>query len=76
MAVAGPLVAWLRERRRRIELGEFSDAQVDGTTLGVLIDRHTVVTMVSVWGKPYMPTLVKPQHTETPNTLPVSVIAA
>jgi type VII secretion protein EccE len=67
---------WLRHRRRRIEVGEFSDAEVDGTTLGVLIDRHTVVTMVSVWGKPYMPTLVKPQHTETPNTLPVSVIAA
>ena len=70
------VAGWLRRRRRRIEVGEFGDVQVDGTTLGVLVDGHTVVTMVSVWGKPYMPTLLKPQNTETPNTLPISVIAA
>jgi len=56
-------------------LGEFSDVQVDGSTLGVLIDGHTVVMMVSVWGKSYMPTLLKPLETDTPNTLPLNVIA-
>ena len=69
------VVAWLRERRHRIELGEFSDVQVDGSTLGVLVWGHTVVTMVSVWGKSYRPTLLKPLQTDTPNTLPLSVIA-
>ena len=69
------VVAWLRERRHRIELGEFSDVQVDGSTLGVLVEGHTVVTLVSVWGKSYMPTLLKPLQTDTPNTLPLSVIA-
>ena len=69
------VMAWLRERQHRIELGEFSDVQVDGSTLGVLVEGHTVVTMVSVWGKSYMPTLLKPLQTDTPNTLPLSVIA-
>lgn len=69
------MLVWVRHRQRRLELGEFSDVQIDGTTMGVLIDGHTVVTMISVWGKPYMPTLVKPQHTETPNTLPITIIA-
>lgn len=72
---AARVVVWVRHRQRRLDLGEFSDVQIDGTTMGVLIEEHTVVTMVSVWGKPYMPTLVKPQHTETPNTLPITVIA-
>ena len=70
------LVRWLRHRKQRLALPEFSDVDVDGTTLGVLIDGHTVVTMVSVWGKPYLPTLLKVDDVETPNTLPISVVAS
>jgi type VII secretion protein EccE len=66
---------WLRRRQHRVQLGEFNDVQSGDTSMGVLIDGHTVVTMVSVWGKPYMPTLLKPQHSETPNTLPITVVA-
>ncbi|NTY62537.1 type VII secretion protein EccE [Mycolicibacterium sphagni] len=65
----------LRRREHRIEVGEFVDVDSDGQPLGVHIDGHTVVTMVSVWGRPYIPTLLRPQGSETPNTLPLSVIA-
>ena len=39
------------------------------------VDEPTLVTMVNVWGRPYIPTLLRPQGAETPNTLPLSVIA-
>lgn len=55
--------------------GEFVDIDSDGLPLGVHIDGHTLVTMVSVWGRRYIPTLLRPQGAETPNTLPLSVIA-
>ncbi len=52
-----------------------ADVTIDGTTAGVVIDRHTVATMISVWGTPYVPTLLHPHRAETPNTLPISVVA-
>ncbi|MEN4466816.1 type VII secretion protein EccE [Mycolicibacterium conceptionense] len=51
------------------------DIDSDGQKLGLRVDGHTLVTMVSVWGKPYIPTLLRPQGSETPNTLPLSVIS-
>lgn len=51
------------------------DVTVDGTAAGVVVDGHTVVTMISVWGTPYVPTLLHPRRAETPNTLPISIIA-
>ena len=54
---------------------EFVDVDSDGQPLGVRVDGHTLVTMVNVWGRPYIPTLLRPQGAETPNTLPLSVIA-
>ena len=65
----------LRHKEHRVETGEFVDVDSDGHPLGVCVDEHTLVTMVSVWGKPYIPTLLRPQGAETPNTLPLSVIA-
>ena len=73
---AGLAVGWLRHREHKIALLEdATDIEVDGTTVGMHIDGHTVITMISVWGKPYMPTLLHPQKAETPNTLPLTVIA-
>nr|VTP02291.1 ESX-1 secretion system protein EccE1 [Mycobacterium riyadhense] len=48
---------------------------VDGTTAGAVIDGHTVATAIAVWGTPYVPTLLHPHRAETPNTLPISVVA-
>lgn len=59
-----------RPRRQSI-----SDIDSDGHPLGLAVDGHTLVTMVNVWGKAYIPTLLRPQGAETPNTLPLSVIA-
>ncbi|KWX20470.1 hypothetical protein AFM11_30315 [Mycolicibacterium wolinskyi] len=64
------------QRRVEARTDRFSDVHVDGERTGVLIDGHTVVTMVALWGKPYMPTLLKPDSAQTPNTVPLSVIAA
>jgi len=66
---------WLRHRQRRVALPEGTDIEVDGTPVGVLVDGHTVITMVAVWGKQYMPTLLHPRYAETPNTLPLTVVA-
>lgn len=66
---------WFGHRRRRITLRDGVDVEVEGSPVGVIIDGHTVVTMISVWGKPYVPTLIYPQRAETPNTLPLDVIA-
>lgn len=65
----------LRHKEHRVHTGELVDVDSDGHPLGVCIDEHTLVTMISVWGKPYIPTLLRPQGSETPNTLPLSVIA-
>lgn len=54
----------------------FTNVTVSDTTqVGVLIDGHTVVTMVALWGKPYLPTLLTPDRAETPNTVALTVIA-
>lgn len=47
----------------------------DGNPVGVLVDGNTVITMVSVWGKPHIPTVLYPERAETPNLLPLTVIA-
>ncbi|MCH9729752.1 MAG: type VII secretion protein EccE [Actinomycetia bacterium] len=65
----------LLHKQHRIEFGEFVDVDSDGHPLGVCVDEHTLVTMVNVWGRPYIPTLLRPQGAETPNTLPVTMIA-
>jgi type VII secretion protein EccE len=65
----------LRHKERRVEAAEFVDVDSDGQPLGVRVDEHTLTTMVHVWGRPYIPTLLRPQGAETPNTLPLSVIA-
>ena len=66
---------WLRHRRRKSSLADGGDVEVDGAPVGVIIDRHTVITMVAVWGKQYIPTLLHARHAETPNTVPLTVIA-
>lgn len=65
----------LRHKEHRVKVAEFVDVDSDGQPLGVRVDAHTLVTMVNVWGRPYIPTLLRPQGAETPNTLPLSVIA-
>lgn len=62
-------------KQRRLALGEAIDIDSDGQLLGVRIDGHTVITMVNVWGRPYIPTLLRPQGAETPNNVPLTVIA-
>jgi type VII secretion protein EccE len=47
----------------------------DGQPLGLVIDKHTVVSMIHIWGRPYIPTLLRPQGSQTPNTLPLSTLA-
>lgn len=47
----------------------------DGNPVGVLVDGNTVVTMVSVWGKAHIPTVLYPERSETPNLLPLNIIA-
>lgn len=64
------------DRRADVRTDGFTDVHVEGDRTGVLIDGHTVVTMVALWGKPYMPTLLKPDSAQTPNTVPLSVVAA
>ncbi len=66
---------WLRHRQRKITLADGTDIDVDGTPVGLIVDGHTVITMVAVWGKRYMPTLLHARHAETPNTLPLTVVA-
>ena len=66
---------WFGLRQRRITLRDGFDVEIEGSPVGVIVDGHTVVTMISVWGKPYVPTLIYPQRAETPNTLPLTVIA-
>ncbi len=66
---------WMGDRRHKVQLADPTDVEIDGTPMGVLVDKHTVVTIISVWGKPYMPTLLRPEAAETPNTLPITVIA-
>lgn len=65
----------LRHKEHRIAVGQFVDIDSDGHPLGVCLDQDTVVTMISVWGRPHIPTLLRPQGSQTPNTLPLSVIA-
>lgn len=50
-------------------------ADPDGNEVGVLRDTTTVITMIEVWGRAYMPTVLHPHRAETPNMLPLSVIA-
>jgi type VII secretion protein EccE len=52
----------------------FVDVDSDGQLLGMRVVGDTVVTMVNVWGRPYIPTLLRPAGAETPNTLPLTVI--
>ncbi|WP_454561751.1 type VII secretion protein EccE [Mycobacterium haemophilum] len=66
---------WFGHRQRKIALRDGIDIDIEGSTVGMIIDGNTVITMISVWGKPYVPTLIYPQRTETPNTLPLTVIA-
>jgi type VII secretion protein EccE len=68
-------VRWLRHRHRRSVLAEGTDIEVDGIPVGLIVDGHTVITMVAVWGKQYIPTLLHARHAETPNTLPLTVVA-
>ena len=68
-------VGRLRHKQHRVGAAEYVDVDSDGQPLGVRVDEHTLVTMVNVWGRPYIPTLLRPQGAETPNTLPLSVIA-
>lgn len=65
---------WLAHRQQRITFPDGVDVEIDGSPVGVIVDGHTVVTMISVWGKPYVPTLIYPQRAETPNTLPLTVV--
>lgn len=65
----------LRHKDHRVDAGEFVDVDSDGQPLGLHTDGHTLVTMINVWGRPYIPTLLRPQGAETPNTLPLTVIA-
>jgi hypothetical protein len=39
------------------------------------VDLRTGINRANVWGRPYIPTLLRPQGAETPNALPLSVIA-
>ncbi|HME48079.1 type VII secretion protein EccE [Mycobacterium sp.] len=66
---------WVRHRQRKVALADGTDIEVDGAPVGVIIDGHTVITMVAVWGRQYIPTLLHARHAETPNTLPLTVIA-
>lgn len=47
----------------------------DGNPVGVLVDGNTVITMVSVWGKQHIPTVLYPERSATPNLLPLTVVA-
>lgn len=66
---------WLRHRQRRVGLADGADIEVDGSPVGVIVDGHTVITMVAVWGKQYVPTLLHARHAKSPNTLPLTVVA-
>lgn len=68
-------VHWFGHRQHRITVPDGIDVQIEDSQVGVITDGHAVITMISVWGKPYVPTLIHPQHAETPNTLPITVIA-
>lgn len=50
-------------------------ADPDGNHVGVLREATTVITMIEVWGRAYMPTVLHPHRAETPNMLPLTVIA-
>jgi len=69
------VIAWARRRDHVPALIEAFDVTVDGRDVGVVVDGETVCTMISLWGKPYVPTLLHAQRAETPNTVPVTVIA-
>lgn len=71
----GRVITWMRHRVRKLRLPEPVDVTLNEHTVGVVIDGHTVCTMISVLGKPYIPTLLHADHTKTPNTVPISVIA-
>ncbi|MGB1225926.1 MAG: type VII secretion protein EccE [Mycobacterium sp.] len=71
----GRAIGRLCHKIHHLDAGEFVDVDSDGQPLGVRVDGHTLVTMVNVWGRPHIPTLLRPQGAETPNTLPVSKIA-
>ncbi|BBX88250.1 type VII secretion protein EccE [Mycolicibacterium aubagnense] len=66
---------WVRHRDREPELPEPFDVTVDDATAGVVVDGNTVCLMIAVWGRKHIPTLIGPQGAETPNTLPLTVIA-
>ncbi|SLF48292.1 type VII secretion protein EccE [Mycobacteroides abscessus] len=67
---------WLGHRQRHLDpIPEAADIDFDGTSVGYLIDGHTVITMLEVWGKQHMPTMLYPQRSQTPNLLPLSVVA-
>ena len=59
-------VGRLRHKQHRVDAAEFVDVDSDGQPLGVRVDEHTLATMVNVWGRPYIPTLLRPQGAETP----------
>lgn len=52
-----------------------TDVTAESTTAGVVVDGHTVATMIAVWGSSYVPTLLHTNRAETSNTLPISVVA-
>lgn len=54
---------------------ELIDVDSDGQSLGLLVDGDTLVTMIAVWGRPHIPTLLRPDGAQTPNTVPLTVIA-
>lgn len=74
------IMSWTRRRVRQLRLPQPVDVTLNEYTVGehkvgVVIDAHTVCTMISVLGKAYIPTLLHADHTKTLNTVPISVIA-
>jgi type VII secretion protein EccE len=69
------LLVWVRHRHHHVELLDAVDVTVNQRKVGVIVDGHTVCTMIAVLGKPYIPTLLYSQHTKTLNMLPIIKIA-
>lgn len=51
----------------RVRKDRFTDVAINDTThVGVLVEDHTVVTMVALWGRPYLPTLLTANRLRPP----------
>jgi len=69
-------LCWLCCRNHTATLRAPIDITVDGESVGIVIDGFTITTAIAVHGKAYVPTLLYAEHAETPNIIPISVIAA